>query len=434
MKLIDKLKNINKLKIKVLESGSRKTMEEFWNKFLLPLLPDEDIVKKWNELLISYVQLPDAVYAVRAFGSWNEGCIELEKDDELRRGFLTQPSNVEYEYFFTDNFYAAYFAKMAKDGYCPTLDEFYKLMKERKFPARYGRSCKLERKKAVYSLKGKDPYIGKAGYKIAHIVDAGKSYSINGKTFKITELSELFNFNRGKYSDWHYDAKQQIYVRSIPISKDAKDVLIAHFLRFVNPLNYCLVPKAKSSYKGKYKIYNKFMNVLTGKEDYDIAEYKPLLSFVHHKFKSMYGQCYKEYLKLIMLPEKFFDKVEGDFILDIEYGNPLDTNVKTQVKKTAPRVKNTTSLGKRSVYDDEIKLQVVYHFLTNKDSYMKIERDVLHTPTDRHGSTVKSILTSYGVTNDKKGVLLNTNIHDELKIADSKYSETLNKIIVKYGL
>ena len=65
---------------------------------------------------------------------------------------------------------------------------------------------------------------------------------------------------------------------------------------------------------------------------------------------------------------------------------------------------------------------------------MKIERDVLHTPTDRHGSTVKSILASYGVTNDKKGVLLNTNIHDELKIADSKYSETLNKIIAKYGL
>lgn len=427
MKLIDKLNNINKLKIKALETGSCKTMEEFWNEFVVPLLPDKDIVKKWNELLISYVQLPDAVYAIRAFGSWNDSCIELEKDDELRRGFLTQPLNVEYEYFFTDNFYAAYFAKMAMDGYCPTLDEFYELMKERKFPARYGRSCKLERNKAVYSLNGKDPGIGKAGYKIAHIVDAGKSFNINGNPLNITELSEYFNFNRGKYSDWHYDAKQQIYVRNLPISKEAKDVLIAHFLRFVNPLNYFLVPKAKSSYKGKYKIYNEFMNVIKGKEDYDIAEYKHLLSFAHNKFKSIYGQCYEEYLKLIMLPEKFFDIVEDDFILDIKYGNPLYTNEKTKVKKTA-------SLGKKSTYDDEIKLQVVYHFLTNTDSYMKIERDVLRTPTDRHGATVKSILDSHGVTNDKKGVLLKTNIHDELKIADAKYSETLNKIIVKYRL
>ena len=427
MKLIDKLNNINKLKIKALESGSCKTMEEFWNEFIVPLLPDEDIVRKWNELLISYVRLPDAVYAIRAFGSWNVGCREIEKDDELRRGFLTQPSNVKYEYFFTDNFYAAYFAKMAMDGYCPTLDEFYWLMKERMFPARYGRSCKLERKKAVYSLNGKDPGFGKAGYKIAHIVNAGKSFNVNGNQLNITELSKYFNFNRGKYSDWHYDTKQQIYVRNLPISEEAKDVLIAHFLRFVNPLNYFLVPKARSSYKGKYKIYNEFLNVLKGKEGYDIAEYKPLLSFVHHKFKSIYGQCYEEYLKLIMLPEKFFDIVKDDFILDIKYGNPLYTNAKTKAKKTA-------SLGKRSKYDDEIKLQVVYHFLTHTDSYMKIERDVLGIATNRHGATVKSILDSHGVTNDKKGVLLNTNIHDELKIADSKYSETLNKIIDKYGL
>ena len=65
---------------------------------------------------------------------------------------------------------------------------------------------------------------------------------------------------------------------------------------------------------------------------------------------------------------------------------------------------------------------------------MKIERDVLGIATNRHGSTVKSILDSHGVTNDKKGILLNTNIHDELKIADSKYCETLKKIIDKYGL
>ena len=335
MTLEEKLKKINivdsESKLIPLKSGSKITIEDFWTFFIKPRLPDPKVVKAWSKLLINYTKEDDAVFVVRAFAGWCKKDREAKKDDELRRGFLTIPNNATYSYFFTDNSFAAYFHKMALDGFVPSLSEFKVMMKERRFPAHFGRCCSMERDKAAYKIGATPvPPIGQDGYKISHVSDAGKFYSLNGKDcFSITDLSKIY-FPRGKYSNWEYNSKLGCYVRNLEVLPETRDILVAHFLRFINPFNHFLTPKAKHTHKNNTTgittttIYNKYFNFLKNEDGYDIGEFKPLIDYVNERFEEdIYKDEYIEYKKRLLLPDDFFGKVNGDEVINIEYGNPL---------------------------------------------------------------------------------------------------------------
>lgn len=350
MTLEEKLKGINivdsKSKLIGLETNSKIKIKDFWTDFIEPRLPNPDIVKAWSKLLIDYTNEVDAVFVVRAFAGWCKKDRETKKDDELRRGFLTIPNNAAYSYFFTDNSFAAYFHKMALDGFVPSLNEFKTMMKERRFPAHFGRCCSMERDKAAYKIGATPaPPIGQYGYKISHISDAGEHYSLNGDDrFSITDLSKIY-FPRDKYSKWEYNTALDCYVRNIDVLPQARAILVAHFLRFVNPFNHFLTPKAKNTYKNNSTgiitttIYNRYFNFLKSEDGYDIGEFKPLIDFVNERFEEIYGYEYIEYKKCLLLPNDFFGKVSGDEVINIEYGNPL------QVIKTHKGVASTTMTG-----------------------------------------------------------------------------------------
>ena len=284
-------------------------------------------------MLIDYTKEDDAVFAIRAFYGWEMNYRETKKDDELRRGFLTVPSNATYTYFFTDNSFAVYFHKMALDGYVPSLSELKDMMQKRAFPAHFGRSCGAERDKAAYTIGTTPvPPIGEYGYKIAHVSDACGHYSLNGKDdLSFSDMSPS-HFPRGKYSHWTYDASLGCYARTLDVAPETRQIIIAHFLRFVNPFNHFLVPKAKYTYRSKKtgekitKIYNQYFNYINGETKYDIGEFKPLLDYVNERFeKDIYKDEYIEYRKMLLLPEGFFGTVSGDEEINIEYGNPLFT-------------------------------------------------------------------------------------------------------------
>lgn len=298
-----------------------KVIQTFYNQFIKPRLPNQEIAFKWNILLQEYANLPDAIYPVRAFYNRDENFIEAEKDDELRRGFLTKFDNADFALFFTDNFFVAYIEKMLLDNYCPSLKEFYDLMISRKFPARFGISCESERRKAAYKIDAKNPGLNSAGYKIAHIVDTGKYYSYS-ESSSLKELAELFDFGRGKYSDWNEtsDTKGKFYIRLMNAKNPVytKEILKSHFLRLTNPMNYFLTPKMRK----EGKIYNEFRN-LQNETKYDIAEYKNSQNYVHEQYKIQYGKQYTDFLNLIHLPNNYFIKSDGSERIRIYYGNPL---------------------------------------------------------------------------------------------------------------
>ena len=335
----------NQNKITPIEQKSASTIDVYWTDFIEPALPDPDAVIKWFKLLSDYVNQDDAVFALRCYGNWES--YKTKDDYTLRRGFYNL-TDKNYSFFYTDNFFAAYFAKMAVDNYVPTLSEFNAMMKSREFPARFGRSTAVERKKAAYSIdgkKGKNPGFTTNGYKIAHVVDSGKRIFNNGQETTIGQICDKY-CSRGDYKDWtpHNDSFGDFYARDLNMDPDARELIVAHFLRFVCPMNYIFTPK-KTCHTLGVKVYLD-----------DIAECDELQQYAMQQFHIRYGKEYEGFLNRIMLPPVFNLKslpsiaALGAKTIDISYGYNIKTSsgstTKTKVKTSSinNKTKNITSM------------------------------------------------------------------------------------------
>lgn len=284
-------KNVN---ISPIKNGSYETLESFWENFLKPLLPDKSIVLKWHELLMKYVNDSEAIFAIRAYHNWPN---KKHNDTDLRRGFYTKINNKDYSFFFTDNYFATYFEKMLSNNYVPDYNSFKASMLNHQFPARFGRSTKAEKSKALYDINAKnDPGFQKNGYKLSHLVDVGNNYWINNENFSLTRLLDIYEL-RGKYSDWKRDTyNSNNYVRHMTITDnffELKKIMVAHFLRFIHPFNYILTPR---------KSFQSFDGVSITRKD--IGEYQPLLDYISNKYHEMYGDAFVEYKKLLLSEPK----------------------------------------------------------------------------------------------------------------------------------
>ena len=214
---------------------------------------------------------------------------------------------------------------MAMDGYVPDYDEFKQAMISREFPARFGRyDSKYERVKAAYSIdgkKGRDPLFTKNGYKIAHIINAGKDFLIEGKTMTIQQICEIY-YPRGKYEDWIIDNDKygKFYVRYLDnINSKGKEILKAHFLRFACPLNYILTP-GQRHHETKIKVYGN-----------DIAESPALQQYAMEQFKIIYGKLYDEYLSKLMISSLPHIDNPGNVVIGIDYGYNIRKPQKTKL-------------------------------------------------------------------------------------------------------
>ncbi len=252
------------------QPGKATTIEELWKDFIEPRLPDPKIAVKWFYFLKKYCEDPsiEPVFAIRTYGNWKNS---KEKDDKtLRRGFYNL-TDAGFSFFYTDNFFAAYFEKLAlmkvdPDNY---YEEFKDLMKSRKFPARFpfskemhkdpvtGKKVKadVETARAAYKIDGTNgPDVGFTGlYYLAHIFDTGEGINVNGKNMEIGAILKSFD-DRGNYSDWtiHSDKYGNFYARDLKnVSNripnvDSKKLFASHFLRFACPMNYVLTPATKN--------------------------------------------------------------------------------------------------------------------------------------------------------------------------------------------
>ena len=313
MTLREKLNTINKPSLPKLEIGSAKTVNDYWNNFIEPHLPANiESVIKWHKLLKEYVNKPDTVLGFRT------GNVA----GHLRRGWGTI-TNDGYSFFYTDNYFSHYFYKMSYDGFVPTLDEFYSLMKSREFPVRFAspmgtKDEPWEKEYAAFNVNGKNPGLGIAGYKLAHILDAGKNYKINNISMGIAEICNKY-FSLGEVSDWRLVYNPRRYCReNFKISEDnkaiAKKLAQACFLQMVHPMNYFISPKSKNQGK-TYNIYNKGNN---------IAEDSNVLSFVRQKFHARYTQngidYFQEFLDSV-LPFEDIVGEDGSTVLNAKYSS-----------------------------------------------------------------------------------------------------------------
>lgn len=295
--LLYKLDSINTPKVTPLSSGNCETVEDLWNKVIYPLLPAKEVMLRWHKVLMEYVKSTSAMFAIRGYNT-------AQKDSyhQLRRGFLTRTSE-GYSFFYTDNFHAAYILKLAMDGFVPSVDALLSVYNTRKFPSRFGRDTKEERE-LMSVLKGKDPGIQSAGYKLAHIYNVGKDYAEGNRNLSLINGIVDKYYPRGERADWVMvdDETGAHYERFLAVQPEARSYLVAEFLRFVHPFNYFLVPKKNNA-------------------SLDVSENPYLISFVKTRMREMYGAAYDEFASYIKLPKSSTStQVDGGYALPLSYG------------------------------------------------------------------------------------------------------------------
>ena len=416
MTLVEKLKLINKPPIIPIQMGFAENSTELWNNFIFPRLPKKDVVLHWHKILTEYIKRSDATFALRFYNTAPKS--EYEK---LRRGFLTR-TDKGYSFFYTDNFHAAYYFKMALDEYIPSVEEILSAFNSRQFPARFGLITSKEKELAAM-LNKYNPGFTTAGYKIAHIYNVGTDYYSDGKFLSLSDIVEKY-FPRGERTDWseRIDSYGKYFLRDLIVSDEAKNYLVAEFLRFVHPFNYFLMPK------------------MTGKKTQaiwacpegckDAAEYTPLLDFVRNKFAEIYGDAYEEFLDLIMVDKENLGVnslgLLSELTLKILYGVTF-TKEEKQPESNSVK-KRATNFS--SDFPEEIKLAVLKEYLKNPTtSFRKLEIGIMsiESPVRGGGFKAKNIVNSYGAFDSNKGILSKYSIEAAAKFVDDRLRENLLK-------
>lgn len=398
MTLSEKLNCIDYPRLASFGAGKADIISDFWESFVKPNLIPEDIISQWCNLLYKYVEDVGAVYAIRAFNDRKEN-----DDKNLRRGFVTK-TDKNYSFFYTDNYFSAYFLKMAMDRFVPDYAEFKEMMVLRKFPARFGQSCKLEKNKAAYKIDGKDPRINSQGYKISHIFDVGTGYFYKNTICSISQICNKY-FPRGNYDDWTIitDNTGTYYSRFLSVAENALPYLKAIFLRMTCPLNYILTPK-KKLHTTKVKV-----------DKNDIGECVQLQQYAMYQFSKIYGDTYKDFLNRIMIqPDCNFSLDSGNHYVGIEYDINLDadTIIHPVTKPDADNKKNNPSAS--IILTDKLKAECIKAYLFDGLSFRRIEMDVMHidSPARGGGFKAQTLMRSYNISSEMKGVFSNYSLED----------------------
>lgn len=350
MSLVEKLSTIDRPRIESFQNGTAETIKEFYESFIEPRLPQNiEHVIKWHKVLKEYVKKENNVLGFRT------GNVR----GSLRRGWETI-TNDNYSFFYTDNFFAHYFFKLALDAdWEPNLDEFYNAMVSKTFPVRFKYHNKTKDdphavEYASFNIEGQNPGLNMAGYKLAHVIDAGKNYSIDHQIYGMAKIIKTY-FNIGTPSDWELDPSTNKYCRKDFIIPEEKKVLArkiaeACFLRMIHPMNYFLSPKSPSSNKKKENlIYNTY---LIGTENkYDIAEEKLLISYVRQRFHERYTvdgvDYFQDFLDLVYSMEDEINE-NGSSVINLTYSKEplLRISESGEKKEQSPRTNNSRQTHK----------------------------------------------------------------------------------------
>jgi hypothetical protein len=344
MSLKKKLSQIKKTSLlPPLVPGKSDDLNALWENVIEPLLPKEDAVRKWHKILMDYVNKPDAVFFIRAFGSHSK----KESSEVLRRGFYNT-TNYDFSAFYGDNSFPWMFYSLTYDDFVPSdANEFEELMKSKEFPC----GCiqtKAEKLYAAY-IRGKNPAITTKGYKLAHIYSAGENFNKDSRYSKVSEFCKDV-FPRGINTQWSSTGTdiygtyhhRSVFIDSKEKADEARKFLVAHFLRAVHPLNYFLVPKENS-----IEWIDEF-----GDKRHEIGEYPDLVKYVGHKIREKYSQgdnIYQEFLDLIYPCEYHTDAVDNKIIkanYKLDGWKTPTAKSKPVSKKASSHVTKTSSLSK----------------------------------------------------------------------------------------
>lgn len=288
MTLVEKLNSICEKDVKPIEDGEANSIEEFWDKFIYPRLPQQNYVEAWHDLLMKYIEESDAVFPIRQSKNINN-------KKNLTRGLLVEASE-GYSYFACDNEHVKYYVRMCHDGYIPTVQELKEAYKSRQFPLtlpRY-RTPDIEDIQAFRMTMSH----GCDGYYLAHVIDVNKTPYMPSlyEPIKSIDVMNKYELREHIKSKWlkKTDEYGTYFCRDLPRNKDVHDFLVAMFLRYVHPFNYFWVPGDKHTIC--------WIDGEITASTTRVGERPRLTKFVREKFADMYGKRYEEFYEKVMAP------------------------------------------------------------------------------------------------------------------------------------
>lgn len=379
----DFIQNSNDFNIIKLHDGEVSSLEEFYNQVVLINSPKIEIVKKWHDLLLRYVEDTEAVFFVRRYAS------APKKDwTKIRRGFLTE-FDCGLKYVFCDNYFAHYFAMMVLKDIVPRYEDFKKCIIDMDFP--YGYMVTSQEKNYQAYKIGKAVNLNKAGWKLDHIYSVNTDYSFDYKKEK-----ELL-FPLGNQSDWVKKEGFDFCSRAnepSPVLDNYKEKVKAHFLRLVHPINYFLTPqKSRSSF--------------------DMGGASAVINYVKQQHKNKYGQSFTEFEQLVFASEQKSTSKEIPKVVYFGWNAlKISNNIKSKTDKksieTETKLKSIDRLATFKIEKDfgrDIKIMNAY--LIEGKSYRKIEKELLNIdkPNSGGGFIAMRLLNSYDIDGSYKSCL-----------------------------
>lgn len=320
--------------------------------------------------------------------------------------------NDGFEIVYASNFLAHEIFLMAYHGFVPDKDDFKTLIKNRKLHITSG--TKVEKEIRLYPSANK---VLTYCY-LAHIMDVNGQYiRDNGDNKKLSTMEENRIFPRGIAENWTLSPDKIWHVPRI-LSASDKELVKAHCLRFLDPMNYYLTPLTTQSIHSVCELKK------------NIGEYSNLTYYVQQQYRKKYGNRYDDLIENGKFMEDQPFGYTGQEIINLEYSSQKNVFRKQKnpilaaagIVNIPPQKKN----GNISRASEENKLKVAAYFLRNKDSLRSIEEKLLNCKSN--GSRAKYILDSLGVSSDKKGLLIKSDIDTEIIKATGKFKQTLEEI------
>ncbi len=303
------------------------TIGNFFEQTTLTVIPAAEHIIAMHKMLVEYAK--EALKEnnpARFLSRLHESVAMGHGITETRRGGYTVMAD-GLKYAFASNYFARVIYVLTYCGWNPCLDDFMDMICKQRVCLGYPyKHTKGEDRISAYPTRRKDAeyYLSDCFYTpdwyLAHIVGVMDPF-VGHEEIDLRGVV----LPRGELADWKNE--DGVPVRKMPIclSKKAKEVVVAQFLRFVSPINYVLVPNEKR------EIHSPQTRNRIGEEPCFISF---LRRWMHKYVNDKEPGLYEEFCKLALAP------VESGELKDLS--NDIEERGKTRLKvmTTTQRMKD----------------------------------------------------------------------------------------------
>lgn len=371
------------------------TVRDFFDGCVCRALPDATVIVAWHELLLQYADDPDAVFLSRLYehqklpdGRW-----------DTRRCALTIMAD-GFSYAFASNYFARVIYTMAWCGFVPDYDDFKSWLVGRDAKLGYFMSTDVERVIAAYPLGHYATHYYTPGWYLAHNVAVNGDDYAGAEDLNIKDILTI-----GDRTDWRREGEMMVRRENKTLDLGAKSLARAHFLRFLDPINYFLVPSRKHARPHGL-----------------VGEDARVVNYMRKYAEQAYGDSLLSFYQNALVPRPMCGGDDLNTLGDAQFPFSFTTQPEPNSTAAEEGVMTTANDDDSSVAQtgltqeipeeapqllDEQVVRMARLYLEQGMSFRELERVVLHIDSQARGGgfVAKAALNAIGITANEKNLL-----------------------------